>query len=500
MSDVTPRIPERPLFWSDTVLDLQDFLQDYEHPIYVVGGAVRDAYRHHPIKDLDLATPYDAIALGRKIANRFDGDFYVLDAERDVSRVMVDAGEGLLVVDIARFRGDTLLKDLSDRDFTLNAMAVDLRGDILQLIDPLGGESDLLKKILRRCSFQAISDDPVRGLRAVRQSVQLGARIEPETLKDIRANVANLMETSAERVRDEFFKILMSSEPSKALRIADSIGLLEQIVPEVKTLRGVQQSAPHIFDVWRHTFMVVEKLSGIFQTISYKRTDETAANFEFGMIVMSLDRFRQKLITHVQQIGANDRSYVGIMLLGALLHDAGKPQLAKEQSSDKTDYDFSNHEIIGKQIAEKRIVALRLSNDEKKRVLATIGHFHRPFELEDPSNLELHRFWYVLGEYGVDVCLFALADYLGAVGIELKQDEWVKRLQIIERLLRAYFEEYEQIVVPPQVIDGNELMTALDLKPSRQIGQLLTMIREGQVTGEIVNRDDAIRVVRQYLS
>ena len=230
MSDVTPRIPERPLFWSDTVLDLQDFLRDYEHPIYVVGGAVRDAYRHHPINDLDLATPYDAIALGRKIANRFDGDFYVLDAERDVSRVMVDADEGVLVIDIARFRGDTLLKDLSDRDFTLNAMAVDLRGDISQLIDPLGGESDLLKKILRQCSPQSISDDPVRGLRAVRQSVQLSARIEPETLKDIRANVVNLMETSVERLRDEFFKILMSSEPAKALRIADSIGLLEQLV------------------------------------------------------------------------------------------------------------------------------------------------------------------------------------------------------------------------------------------------------------------------------
>ena len=218
------------------------------------------------------------------------------------------------------------------------------------------------------------------------------------------------------------------------------------------------------------------------------------------MIVMSLDRFRQKLITHIQQIGANDRSYIGVMLLSALLHDVGKSQVIKQQGTNQMDYDFSNHETIGKQIAEERIGALRLSNDEKKRILATINNFHRPFELSDPSNLELHRFWYSLGEYGIDVCLFALADYLGTVGIELNQDEWVRRLQIIERLLYAYFEEYEQIVSPPPVIDGNELMTALDLKPSKQIGQLLTIIREGQVTGEIVNRDDAIQVLRRHLN
>src|SRR5690606_30534731 len=126
MGDLTPREPHRPLRWPDFVERLQDILAENAQPIYIVGGAVRDALLERQLTDLDLAVAKDAIPLARRIANALRGDFFVLDAERDVGRVLVDTPDGRFMIDVARFRGDDLLADLNDRDFTINAMAVDL--------------------------------------------------------------------------------------------------------------------------------------------------------------------------------------------------------------------------------------------------------------------------------------------------------------------------------------------------------------------------------------
>src|SRR5215471_1566347 len=130
MNDLSPRQPVRPLLWPNIVLDLQKFLADMTDEIYIVGGAVRDALLHRPLKDIDLATSSDGMKLARKIANEFDGDYFALDSERDVGRALVDTPDGRLMFDVAHFRGSGLLADLTDRDFTINAMAVDLRGDL----------------------------------------------------------------------------------------------------------------------------------------------------------------------------------------------------------------------------------------------------------------------------------------------------------------------------------------------------------------------------------
>jgi tRNA nucleotidyltransferase/poly(A) polymerase len=491
--DLTPRTPQRLPFWPDILLDLRDALPDSPEPIYVVGGAVRDALMQRPIHDLDLAVPRDAMKLARWIADHFHGDVYVLDTERDVGRALVETPQGRMVFDVARLRGETLLDDLMDRDFTINAMAVDLKVNLEQVIDPLGGEADIVAKLLRRCAPNALANDPLRALRAVRQSVQFGLRIEPHTLADMRNCLPELNRISSERLRDELFKTLSLSRPATALRVLDALGLLPMLIPETVALHDLPQPPPHIHDAWTHTLAVVEHLAGIVATIRYTRTDNTAASFAYGMMAMQLDRYRAQLLSHLEQQWPDERTHVAVLMLAALLHDVGKPAAA-------ADGRFIGHETIGANLAGTRAHALRLSGDETHRLKIIVANHMRLITMEDaPSRRAVSRFWRQLGAAGIDVCLLTLADHLGTYGSEIQQDDWLTLIERVRSLLEVYFERYAEMVEPPTLIDGGELIRMFNLKPGRLIGQLLDMIRDAQVDGAVQTADDAAQLVRRYL-
>ncbi len=489
MTQLIPHQTPRPFFWPDIVSELQDLLMDFPEPIYIVGGAVRDAFLHRPIHDLDLAIAGDSLGLARHIANSFNGSYFVLDDERGVGRALLDSPEGRIMVDIARFRGPGLLEDLQDRDFTVNAMAVDLKGDLNLLIDPLDGESDMMTKQIRRCAPHSLSSDPVRALRAIRQSAQLGMRLEAETLRDVRAVIPLLTQSSPERVRDELFKLLSVPRPAAAIRVADAIGILNVILPELIPLHNLQLPPPHIFDGWEHTLSVMENLTGILATISFTRTDNTAATFSFGMIAIQLDRYRKQLHTHATSVWPNERPHRALMMLMALLHDVGKTKETGAKAGDD--------QAIGGKIAAKRTESMRLSNAERTRVTTIIQNQ----SLADTSDLiAIHRFWRKLGDAGIDVCLLALADHLGTYGPQLAQDNWLMLVEQVRILLEAYFEKHDQLISPPTLLDGNQLVSRLSLKPGPIIGQLLDAIREAQVLGQIETVEEALNLARSFLN
>ena len=171
------------------ILDLVCAVLPDETPLYLVGGAVRDALLQRPIHDYDFATPGNGLEIGRRVANQIDAAYFPLDAERLTSRVIYTDVQGKRhIMDFAKFRGQSLEADLQDRDFTLNAMAVDIRAP-QQLLDPLAGAADLHQRVLRACSPNAFLDDPVRILRAIRVAAAYDLRILPETRQQMRAAV-----------------------------------------------------------------------------------------------------------------------------------------------------------------------------------------------------------------------------------------------------------------------------------------------------------------------
>jgi tRNA nucleotidyltransferase/poly(A) polymerase len=401
------------------------------------------------------------------------GAFYPLDSERDVGRALIDTAEGWLVIDAAHVRGDDLEADLRDRDFTVNAMAVDLRGALDEVFDPLGGLDDLKEKLLRQCSETALAADPIRSLRAVRLAAQFGLRIETETLRSVRAAAAIMVErVSAERIRDELFRLLALPKPAAALRVADNVGLLKAVLPETAMLRSAGDGA------WTQTMAVVESLKDILATISPTRTDETAAHFSLGMVVMALDRYRGQLQAHLSMTWADERPHRALLVLAGLLST-----------------------VTDESGAAARADALRLSSAEKARLTAIVGaHEATILGLDRLTALDLHRWWRALGVTGIDVIILALADHLGKAGVLLDQDGWLALLERAQRVLEAFFDAHATIVEPPPLVTGTVLMERLGLNPGRQVGRLLDLIREGQVTGEIRTAEEALRAARSALN
>lgn len=460
MSDRAVRRAE--LAWPDSVLNLAGALGGESGAVYIVGGAVRDAWLRRPVRDLDLISATGGRRLARRIADQWQGDYYPLDEARDVGRALIDTADGRMIVDVARMRGD-LEADLRDRDFTLNAMAVDLGGDLNGIIDPLDGWSDLGAKRLRHCAPDAIANDPIRALRAVRLSVQLALRIEPVTAAAVRAGGPLLARTSPERVRDELFVMLGLPRPAVALRLARELGLLAVPAPAVNDMDA---------SAWNEALLRVERLHGLWQTISPKRTDETAAQFALGMVVMALDRYRLGLQTHLGGTNSTGRAHRALLMFSGMVG------------------------ALGQDVALETAAGLRLSGSELDWLRQALTAWPVAQTLRDPVPLELHRYWRAAGAAGIDGLLLALADTLASQGTALDQDSWVRQLEAARMLLEAWFDRRAEIVEPPPLLSGTDLMNALQLKSGPQVGRLLDALREAQVSGTVANIEQALALAQ----
>ncbi len=470
------------LAWTDFVYDLAELLnaRDLDTPLYLVGGAVRDAYIGREITDIDIAVAGDAIGLARCLADWLDADIYVMDAERGVARLFVGAAEKTVLIDFARLRGPTLHEDLKDRDFTINAMATDLLNKPDRLIDPLGGAADLRLKVLRRCSDHAIADDPIRALRAVRLSAQFDLKIHPETAADIRRHADGLASASGERIRDEFFKLLGLDHAARALRVLQHLGLLRQILPAADGLIAAEMVA------WAQTLAAVERMSALLTAISRRRTDNTAAAFDLGMLVIQFDRFRTALQAHIERSYGNGRKQGELLVLAALLH--------------RSDVGGAGHDRGAASHEQARSVArsLKLSAEEERKLLTALKHFARVVEARVWTELELHRFWYLLGDSGIDAILLGAAQILGDRGSALKQGEWLAHIEAFTSLLDAYFNRFDELVDPKLFLNGNDVKQLLDMKSGPRIGAILGALREAQATGAVTSLAQAREFVLSH--
>lgn len=466
---------------------------------YLVGGAVRDSLLGRPVCDIDIALRGDGVQAARAVANALGAACYPLDSERGVGRVILARGNVRYTLDFASLRGGTIEADLAARDFTINAIAIPLSRPE-ERIDPLSGSRDLRDGILRACSPSALRDDPVRVIRAVRLATQLDLHLEEETQAQTRAGATGLANVSAERIRDEFFRILVGKRVAAGIRLLSALGILPRILPETAGLEKTVQPAPHRYDVWTHTLMAVENLEVLLNRLVRDSSDVSSSNPPMDQAVAQLKRFHPTLMDQLARPISDDRPAFGLMFLAALLHDSAKTDTRSINSAGEVH--FLGHEQLGEERALERATALRFSREEAGYTAQIVRHHLQPMLLRvggEITRRAVFRYFRSTGPSGVAVCLFSLADLLATYGPHLPPSEWKAALAVVVPLLEGYFERGAEIVHPVPFLSGNDLIREFGLAPGPQIGELLDTLREAQAAGEVGTRENALTLVSRGL-
>lgn len=476
---------------------LRDFFAKRRVAAYLVGGFVRDYLLKKTSGDIDLAVAGPALELAREVAGIFGGHYVVMDEENEIARVVLKGDNGGdWHVDISTMHG-SIEEDLALRDFTIDAMALELctyKGAFAEseIIDPFGGRRDLGLKLVRAISEGSLERDPLRLLRAVRLAAELGFEIEPNTADLIRRHCQLITSVSAERVRDELYRIIAAPRAASWLSRLDELGLLTPVIPELEASKGVRQPKEHCWDVFHHSLETVAAIEYLIGR------GATGGLWQFGENLLAPVPWFAALRDHFNQEVCVGRNRLGLLKLVALLHDIAKPLCKTIDEGGRIR--FFGHAKEGAAIAARVMERLRFSSREIELASRAIKHHLRPgaWGEELPTHRAIYRFYRDTGDGGVDVIFLNLADHLATRGPLLALPEWQQHARAAGYVLAKYFEE-KSIVTPPKLVDGHLLMEHFKLPPGRIIGQLLEAIREAQAAGDISTREEALAFASKLL-
>lgn len=459
---------------------------------YLVGGFVRDWLVGRDTADLDIAVSGDSLAVAQEAAELVDGRYVILDEDNRVGRVVVTGDSDPWHIDITSYAGD-IERDLLRRDFTVNAMALDLAAFVsgeVSLLDPSGGEEDLKKGLLRQVSDRVFESDPSRLMRAVRLSRELNLEIEPITEDTIKLNSRLIESVPGEKVREELLKVLALPFAGNSVRYLDDLGLLCRIVPEIEAMKGVKQPKEHYWDVFEHSIESVAALEYILRE----------SDWAYGRKELRSDvPWTQEIEQHFGQEVSGGSSRSTLLKLGILLHDIAKPKTKTIEESGRIR--FLGHTKEGSLLAAAILDRLRFSAREIKYVEKVIYHHLHPAQMSNegmPTHRAIYRYFRDTAGTGIDVIFLALADYLAVAGPRVDIREWHMHIAQVKYIIEVH-KKQEKEIMPVRLITGEDLMKEFSMRPGRTVGRLLILIREAQAAGEVRTREEALQYARNEL-
>jgi poly(A) polymerase/tRNA nucleotidyltransferase (CCA-adding enzyme) len=401
---------------------------------YVVGGCVRDLLLGQQPKDWDITTK----ARPEQIQKIFPNSF----CENKFGTVTVKTKSQdptLKEIEITTFRTEqkytdkrhpdkisftsNLKEDLARRDFTINALAMGKKDEIIDLFD---GQNDLKRKIIRAVGepVDRFNEDALRMLRAIRLAVELNFEIEPRTFQAIQENAGWLQAIAKERIRDEFIRMIMSEKPDRAIDLLRETNLLKYIIPELKKGVGVSQNRHHIYTIYQHSIL------------SLKFAAQRKYNLE--------------------------------VRLAALLHDIAKPQTKRGEGPDAT---FYNHDQLGAKFAINILQRLKFPKKTIEKVATLVRNHMFVYGVDEVTEAGVRRLLRRVGPENIqDLINLRVADRLGS-GVPKAVPYKLRHLQyVIEKVSQ------DPISVKMLKINGHDLMEILKIEPGPRIGLLLNAL------------------------
>jgi poly(A) polymerase len=493
---------------------------------YIVGGFVRDWLLKRETNDIDIAVNGDAITIAREVAREIGGKFVLLDDANNIARVVIVEDEQPggpsqnpespateWHFDFSPFTGD-IESDLARRDFTINAMALELSRFVaaststtsssrksasppaekrfsLKLIDPFSGREDLRDKIVRGVSEQIFETDAARLLRAVRLAAELDFTIEPNTESLISRYSQAVTEVPGERVREELLRLLNPPRAAYYLRYLDKLGLLFALIPELAEGKGVEQPTVHFWDVFEHSLQTVAAVEFLIRESDWEYSNEDT---------LSTAPWSEAIDRHLSQEVSSGSNHKVLLKLAGLFHDIAKPMTKSIDDTGRAR--FLGHTKQGAAMTATILERLRFSNREIRLVESFVYHHLRPAQMandELPTQRAIYRYFRDTDEGGIDILFLALADYLASRGPLVSMEEWKKHCQLVNYIMVEHDKQQAKIL-PVKLIDGNDIMNTFDLAPGSLIGKLLAMVNEAHASGELSTREEALALVQRELS
>jgi putative nucleotidyltransferase with HDIG domain len=444
-----------------------------DRPAWIVGGAVRDALLGRPVVDVDIAVEGSPEEAARAIARAGRGPSFELSAEFGAWRALV-AGHAC---DVAPLQGTTIEEDLARRDFSVNALAVPLRGPA-DPIDPTGGAADLDARRLRVLPG-AYESDALRPLRLARLATELGFEPDPETEEATRAAAPRVVEASPERVFAELRRMIVADRAVEGIELSDRLGLLAAVLPELTELQGVDQSRFHHLDVFGHTVEVLQR------QVEIERDPGAVFGAELGAAVDA----------QLARPLADELNVWQALRLVALLHDIAKPATRGELPNGRVT--FMGHHELGVEMIDA--ICARLRTSEKLRAFlgqVTRHHLVLGFLVhERPLSRGLvYRYLKTCSPVELEVTVHSCADRLATRG-DNADEAIALHLELARELAAEAIAWREQPPQPP--LRGDELARELDIPAGPEIGVLLARLEEAAFAGEAGSREEALALARR---
>ncbi|MFH0774979.1 MAG: HD domain-containing protein [bacterium] len=450
------------------ILFIQSIAQSKKADLFVVGGFLRDRLLNRESKDIDFAVLGDSISLARKVANKLKGAYVPLD--ETTARVVLPE----LQLDFAKIT-ESIKKDLARRDFTINALALNL--STAEIIDLFSGLEDIKNKVIRAISEDSLIDDPLRLLRAVRLSCRLGFKIEPKTEGLIKKHFDRIKDVASERINYELFEILKADTCVEHLKLLYDSGLLPLLFPELASLPSIGPDGYHHLNLLDHSIETVRQIE---------------------ILAEEPPLFSDKIKEYLACDVAAGHSRLQILKLACLFHDLGKPQTMKIEENKTS---FIGHEMVGKELVSKIGSRIRLGGKEIASLKRLVAHHMRIGTLIQGKIITRKAIFRLVRDIEDDligVLLLSLADRLSAVGQATTEEDIEAHREGLKLILREYLKP-DQPLKPPKIVSGNEIMERFGLKPSPLIGKILSAISEGWIDGKVKEKKDAFYLAEELI-
>jgi poly(A) polymerase len=467
---------------------LQGVASELGRELFLVGGTVRDWLLDTSANDLDFTVDCDAVRCCRSLIRHLNGGTFVPlgAAEEEAGRVVWHG----FTMDFSSFRpgASSIEEDLSIRDFTLNAMALQFSAFMdasaeMTLMDPLQGIVDLRAGVLRACPNAFVSD-PLRMLRGYRLWARFGFSFDERTKDLIVEHAALLAKVSVERISYEMDCIMESHRAHEVISAMAQSGLLFQVIPGLEDGVGASQPESHHLDVFGHSLAALDSMERILKKPEsfYPQCSELLQGY-------------------LQRPGIK-----AVLKWAALLHDLGKPSTRKVRADKGGRITFYNHDEVGRGLVQELGRTLRWANDKRDRVAALTGMHMHPFHLcnvqrsggvlSKKACLKLSK---RAGDDLIGLFFLAMADSLAGKGEQSPEGMEEELGVLLCEVLETYVRDIEPALYGPRLLAGKDLIELFSLQPGPQFAQILNALQEAQVEGEVSSREEGLRWVARYL-